>query len=83
MGANTVVTITFLRDPLATDLTYELQTSGDLGLWTTIATSAGGAGASGSGFVSESGFPISVVTVQETFPTPTKRFVRLRVSRAP
>ena len=83
VGANTVVTITFLRDPLATDLTYELQTSGDLGLWTTIATSAGGAGASGSGFVSESGFPISVVTVQETFPTPTKRFVRLRVSRAP
>ena len=84
VGANTMVTITFLRDPLATDLTYELQTTGDLlAPWSTITTSVGGAVPSGSGFVSESGSPIAIVTAQETFPTPANRFVRLRITRAP
>lgn len=83
VGANTIVTITFQRDPLATDLTYELQSSGDLSAWSTITTSVFGGVPSGSGFVSESGSPLKVVTAQETVPTPANRFVRLRVSRAP
>ena len=83
VGTDTVVTIVFRRDPLATDLTYELQTSSDLVAWSTIATSIAGAVPSGSGFVSESGSPISLVTAQETLPAPAIRFVRLRVTRAP
>ena len=49
--------------------------------WSTITTSIGGAAPGGSAYVTESGADIRVVVVQEMFPTPAKRFVRLRISR--
>jgi glucose/arabinose dehydrogenase len=85
-GTNDTFTITFRRDPRATDLTYQLQTSGDLSAWTTIAQSTAGAVSTGSGFVSESvipgNAPVVTVTAQETLPSPAKRFSRLLVLRA-
>ena len=83
-GANTICTYTFRRDAAATDLTYRLQTSTDLVAWTDIVQSAGGAVASGSGFVSESivSGQIELVTAQETVLSPVNRFVRLRITRA-
>ncbi len=42
-GAELGFTYTFRRDPLATDLTYNLQTCSDLVGWTTIASSVAGA----------------------------------------
>lgn len=82
---NTVMTISFRRDPRATDLTYTLQTSSDLVTWTTIAQSVGGAVASGSGLPSESdvanNFPIKLVVTQETIaPAQGQRFARLQVT---
>lgn len=83
IGTDDIFTFTFQRDSLATDLTYELQTSQDLVSWSTITRSVGGAAPSGSGFVSESGIGMKVVTARETFPTPAMRFARLRITRAP
>ena len=83
VGTDDIFTFTFQRDALATDLTYELQTSQDLVSWSTITRSVGGAAPSGSGFVSESGSGMKVVTARETFPTPAMRFARLRITRAP
>ena len=84
-GGNNTFTITFRRDPRATDLTYVLQTSSDLVSWTTIVQSVGGAVPSGSGFVSEvdaSGeAPVKVVTARETITgAQGQRFARLRVT---
>jgi glucose/arabinose dehydrogenase len=86
LASGNAMEITFRRDPLATDLTYELQVSGDLDQWTTVATSAGGVDPSGSGYLSE-----SVIAGQEPYravlatdvppPEKTKRFVRLKVTR--
>lgn len=85
-GANTVCTYTFRRDPLATDLAYTLQTSGDLVNWNDIVQSTGGAATGGTGFVAESEIvgeePITLVIAQETVPSPVIRFVRIRVTRA-
>jgi glucose/arabinose dehydrogenase len=85
-GSDTLFTITFRRDPRATDLTYMLQTSDDLVNWTTIVQSIGGADPTGSGYVSEmdspSDSPIRIVTGAETVATgTTKRFARLKVTR--
>lgn len=88
-GPNTVFTITFRRDPLATDLTYALETSSDLVNWSAppIVQSVGGADSTGSGLVSDSDIigeePMRLVTARESLPTPANRFVRLRISRAP
>jgi len=87
-GANNTYTTTFLRDPRAVDLTYELQSSGDLINWTTIVQSTAGAVSSGAAFVSEAdapgAAPVQLVTAQETLPNATKtHFFRLRVTRAP
>lgn len=75
----------FRRDPLAVDVTYRLQISGDLANWTTLAESAGGAVATGAGFVSEAEIagqsPFRAVRVRDTSPAPGKRFVRLMVIR--
>jgi hypothetical protein len=80
-------TVTFRRDPRATDLTYQLQTSGDLTNWTTIVQSASGAVPTGTGFVSEADAPgeapVKNVTANESFVGSTNRFVRLRVTRVP
>lgn len=77
--------ITFRRDPLATDLTYELQVSSDLLTWTTICQSVGGATPTGTGYVSESVIsgqsPYRNVVVSDTTPAGPKRFFRLKVTR--
>ncbi|MFZ2277075.1 MAG: PQQ-dependent sugar dehydrogenase [Prosthecobacter sp.] len=84
-GVTTTFTITFRRDPRATDLTYQMQTSDDLVVWNTITQSAAGATPSGAGFVSESDAPgeapVKNVTVSETLSGNTRRFARLRLIR--
>lgn len=84
------LTVTFRRDSLATDLTYQLQTSNGLDTWTTIARSAGGAAATGqnSGTVLSDAVlsgSIRLVTVRQTQPpgSADKTFVRLKVDRLP
>jgi glucose/arabinose dehydrogenase len=84
-GGNNTFTVTFRRDPRATDLTYTLQTSSDLVNWTTIAQSVAGAVPTGSGFVSEidavGESPVKVVTAQENITAAQgQRFARLQVT---
>ncbi len=85
--ANSTFTVTFRRDPRATDLTYRLQTSDNLTNWTTIVESIGGAVPSGTGYVSEtdapSEAPIKIVTANETVSSAGKRFTRLFILRQP
>ena len=90
VGPNTVFTITFRRDPRATDLTYTLEATSDLTnalSWSGVVQSAGGAAPFGDDFISEadapSESPIKIVTAQEIVPSPAKRWVRLRIQRAP
>ena len=80
-GPNTIVTITFRRDTLATDLEYYLETSGDLVGWAVLAQSLAGGVPTGPGYQSEAsaGGSIRVVTARRTLPTPATQFVRLRV----
>jgi hypothetical protein len=87
---STDYTITFRRDSSATDLTYNLQTSDDLIIWNTIATSVGGAlaaGENGGNILSDSlvSGTIRLVTVSENLAAGfnEKRFVRLEVLRTP
>jgi glucose/arabinose dehydrogenase len=79
-------TLTFRRDPAATDLVYNLQTSPDLVTWTTIATSTGGAtatGINGGDVLSDTSFPgqpsFRRVTVRDE--AGPHRFARLRTVR--
>jgi glucose/arabinose dehydrogenase len=79
-------TVTFRRDPAATDLVYNLQTSPDLVNWTTIATSSGGAaatGLNGGTVVSDAPFPgqaaFRIVNVRDG--SGVQRFARLRTVR--
>ena len=85
-GASTIFTVTFRRDPRATDLTYHLESSSDMATWSTIVQSVAGAIPAGGGYVSEveapGEAPVKIVTAAETLPTPSKRFFRLRVIRA-
>ncbi len=80
-GSSRTFTITFRRDPRATDLTYQMQTSDDLLVWNTITQSSAGATPSGTGFVSESDAPgespVKNVNVTETLSGNTRRFARL------
>ena len=82
---NTIFTVTFRRDPRATDLTYNLQSCSDMAVWGTILQSAAGAVPTGSGFISETDAPgeapVKVVTAMETLPAPAKRFFRLQILR--
>ena len=85
-GSDRIFTVTFRRDPRASDLTYELQTSDDLVTWTTIVISTGGDNVGGSGFVSETeaplDAPIRLVTGSEVLSAPAGRhFARLKVTR--
>jgi hypothetical protein len=84
-GGNDTYTITFLRDPRAVDLTYQLESSSDLVNWTTIVQSTGGAAPTGSAYVSEAAqpgaAPVQIVTAVETLPAPVKHFTRLIVTR--
>lgn len=84
-GGNNTYTTTFLCDPRAVDLTYQLQSSTDLSTWTTIVQVTGGGVPTGSAYVSEAvnpgSAPVQVVTAVETLPSVTKHFVRLVVTR--
>lgn len=81
----TPMTITWRRDPLATDLTYQLQGSGDLLFWTTLAQSVNGGVPTGPGYQSESEIPGQApfrnVIVTDTAPAGSQRFFRLKVTR--
>lgn len=80
------VQVHFKRDPAKTDLTYTVQASStleDLG-WTDIATSILGAATTstpgGAFSVTESGSPLTDVTVTDSGAAPTSRFLRLKIS---
>lgn len=81
------LTITFRRDPSATDLTYRLQGSSDLGTWTDLAVSVAGAAPTGAGFLNESEIPdqapFRAVSVLDTAPAGAVRFIRLQLERQP
>ncbi len=90
-GAGTTkLTLTFRRMPTATDVTYNLQISGNLTSWTTVATSAAGAtatGDNGGNVISDSEIggqaPARLVTVEVTLPSGTAaQFVRLETVRS-
>ena len=88
-GSRTV-TVTFLRDTAATDLTYSLQFSSDLSTWTSIAQSIAGnaaTGLNGGSIVSETTVSgtVKLVTVSVTLTSPAseRQFVHLVVDRTP
>jgi hypothetical protein len=79
------LSMTFHRSSLATDLSYTVQSSGDLIIWTDLASSTGGGSTMGMGFVAETGSsPNFTVEVRDTTAfdpnSPTKRFMRLKIS---
>jgi len=86
-GGNVTTTITFRRDPRATDLTYLLQTSPDLAIWTTVTQSSGGGVPTGAAFFAESNdpndAPIKRVVSKVVLSVPAQIFTRLVVIRAP
>ncbi len=81
------LSIRFTRVPLATDITYIVESSPDLAAWTAVATGAGGAALTGPGVVSDdaaSTVPHTVEvrdTVAETVTGGQRRFLRLRVTQ--
>jgi glucose/arabinose dehydrogenase len=81
------LTVTFRRDPSATDLTYRLQASSDFGVWTDLAVSTAGAAPTGPGFQNEAEIPdqapFRAVNVTDTAPAGTLRFIRLKLERQP
>ena len=85
VDGNNTFTTTFLCDPRAVDLTYQLQSSSDLVSWTTIVQVTGGGVPTGSAYVSAvvnpGAAPVQVVTAVETLPVVTKHFTRLVVTR--
>lgn len=84
-GGSTTFTLSFRRDPRATDLTYQMQTSDDLVTWTTLTQSTAGGTPSGAGFVSESDAPgespVKNVIATESLSSSPRRFARLRITR--
>jgi hypothetical protein len=78
------LTIRFSRNTEATDLTYNVEASGDLNAWTAIAGSTGGAMTSGAGFVAETGDgPLKSVQVRDVTAATlaSSRFIRLTIKR--
>ena len=86
-GSNTVLTMTFRRDPRATDLLYSLETSSDASVWTSVVESSAGAATSGPAFVSEADAPgeapVKVVTARQILPAGAKRYVRVKITTPP
>lgn len=80
-------TVVFRRDPRATDLDYLLETSDDLAFWSPVVISTGGAGPTGSAFVSEAVDPANMATRRVSANIPIdpeedpKLFIRLNVRR--
>jgi hypothetical protein len=90
INASSVLTLTFRRDTVATDLTYRLQISSDLLVWTTIAESLAGAtstGLNGGSIQSDTllSGTINLVTVNRILSgaDTARQFVRLQVDREP
>jgi hypothetical protein len=85
LASGAPLTVVFRRDPLATDLTYELQGTSDLVTWITLAQSVAGATPTGVGFQSEAEIagqaPFRNVVVRDNSPAGSKRFFRLKVTR--
>ena len=86
-GGGNYLSIRFVRVPLATDLTYVVESSPDLTTWTAVATSTGGAALNGPGLVSDDAASTTPHTVevrdtvaQSGDPT-QRRFLRLRVTQ--
>ncbi len=85
--AGNYLSIRFTRVPLATDITYIVESSPDLVNWTTVATGAGGAALTGDGVVSDdaaSTAPHTVEvrdTVAKTAAGGQRRFLRLRITQ--
>jgi hypothetical protein len=84
-GGTNYLSMTFSRSAVATDLTYTVQASSDLAVWTDLATSVGGAVTSGPGFVVETGSaPNMKVEVRDTVAVNAAlngtRFLRLKVT---
>lgn len=83
-GIHKIVTMTFRRDPRATDLSYSLETSSNLSDWNKVVESRGGEVPFGSAFVSEADAPgeapVKVVTATELLPPGAERFVRVRIT---
>lgn len=78
--------IRFARDPLKTDLIYEVQASDDLNMWTTIARSSAGNTTSSLGAAAVSEAPAGAllqVMVDDSVPlgTHSNRFLRVRISQ--
>ena len=76
----------FNRDPIKTDLTYEVQASNDLDTWSALARSIGGSATLNLNAFSVSESPtnsIFSVTVDDsiTVSTTPKRFFRLKVTK--
>lgn len=90
INASSVLTLTFRRDTQATDLTYRLQISSDLLVWTTIAESLAGAattGLNGGSIASDTTLSgtVNLVTVNRALSggDTARQFVRLNVDREP
>ena len=90
-GRATLLTITFRRNPLATDVNLALQIGSSLSAWTTVAQSLSGeapTGENGGMVISDLGIagddPARLVTVEVTLPEGTpSRFARLEASLLP
>jgi hypothetical protein len=87
---NTTLTVTFRRDPRASDVTYAVEVSEDLLTWQTVASSTSGAAttSTGTATVSESPIPGESPMVQVTASADlagleVRNFVRLKITRAP
>ncbi|MCM2274203.1 MAG: hypothetical protein NDI75_05335 [Candidatus Didemnitutus sp.] len=80
---NSRLALTFLRDTTATDLTWTIEASTDLGTWQALATRTGAASswtinAAGTTATEDNGYV--VVTDSVTVGAQTGRFLRLRVN---
>jgi reprolysin-like metallo-peptidase family M12B/putative Ig domain-containing protein len=84
-GGTNYLSMIFHRSAAATDLTYIVQASSDLAVWTDLASSVAGGAMSGSGFVTQTGSaPNFTDEVRDTVPVNSapgaRRFLRLKVS---
>ncbi len=81
------LSIRFTRVPLAADLIYAVEASGNLQDWTAVATSTGGGAFVGPGVISDDAADTTPHTVEIRDPvpldgtTPSRRFLRLRITR--
>ena len=79
------LSIRFVRVPLATDISYVVESSPDLLGWTTVASATGGGALTGSGVVSDDASSTAphTVEVRDTVPQTDgqRRFLRLRITQ--